>query len=185
MTTLSHHPQVDLTRAGRWLGWLGGGFLILGGLAILAPQGATLAVEGFLASMILIWGGLGLGTALAVRPMPEWGFAAAAYAVLAALGAGFLAWPGVGIEVLTLVAVAGFLVEGVVSILIGLRSSHGGRGWVWMVASGGAALAVGLLLLLGWPGTAAWLIGVLFGINFLSTGIALLAFRRVLKALAA
>ena len=97
---------------------------------------------------------------------------------LAALGVVFLALPGLGIEVLSMLVVAGFLAEGVLSIAYGLRVSDRQHGWGWMVASGAAALAVGLIVLFGWPETATWLLGLLLGINFFTTGLALLALAR-------
>lgn len=184
MATLETLPNEDAARAGRILGWLGYGFAALGILAILAPAAATVAAVVFVAALMLVWGVLGVAMSFALRPLPEWGISAVAFGLLAALGAIFIAFPRIGIETLTLFAIAGFLVEGVVSILIGLRSSRVGGGWRWMVASGVASLVLGLIVLIGWPGTATWLVGLLFGINFLTTGIALLAFRSAVKALA-
>ncbi|HKF95973.1 MAG TPA: hypothetical protein VKB96_15550, partial [Gammaproteobacteria bacterium] len=55
-----------------------------------------------------------------------------------------------------------------------------GRGW--LIASGILGLIIGVLLLLGWPSTAMWAIGILAGINFIFTGIALLALASRSKA---
>ena len=57
-----------------------------------------------------------------------------------------------------------------------------GSGWGWLVVNGLCSLAVGVIVLIGWPGTAAWSLGLLMGLNFLTTGISLLmlsgAFRK-------
>ena len=52
------------------------------------------------------------------------------------------------------------------------------RGWGWMMASAVASGLVGLLIVLGLPGTALWAIGLLVGINFLTTGIAFVGLSR-------
>ena len=45
-----------------------------------------------------------------------------------------------------------------------------------MVVSGLLALAVGVLLFVGFPSTAAWAVGLLFGINLLSSGLSMALF---------
>jgi uncharacterized membrane protein HdeD (DUF308 family) len=112
-----------------------------------------------------------------LRDLPEWKLSAAAFGVVVLLGLVFLLFPRIGIEVMTLCVVAGFLSEGVFSILFALRLSRRASRWGWMAASGAASLALGLVVLFGWPGTATWLLGLLIGVNFLITGIALLVLR--------
>jgi uncharacterized membrane protein HdeD (DUF308 family) len=153
---------------------------LLGILSILVPVAVSLAATILIAAAMAIWGALGLVLSLAMRPFPEWRVSAAAFGLLGLLGLAVLAFPGIGAEILTLFLVAAFLAEGIVSILIGLRLSSETTGWVWMMASGAASLVVGLVVLIGWPGTAMWLLGVLLGLNFLSTGLSLLALRRAI-----
>ncbi|MEC9199381.1 MAG: DUF308 domain-containing protein [Pseudomonadota bacterium] len=163
------------------LGWLAASFLLLGALSILLPAAATLAATLLVAATLLFWGGLGLWMSLSLRDLPEWKFSATAFGFVAILGLMFLIFPGVGAELMTLFVVAGFLIEGVFSILFALRLSRHAKGWIWMAASGAAALALGLVVLVGWPGTAAWLLGLLIGVNFLTTGAALLALRASMR----
>ncbi|WP_246003755.1 hypothetical protein [Histidinibacterium lentulum] len=47
-----------------------------------------------------------------------------------------------------------------------------------MAASGVASLALGLLLILGLPGMALWALGLMLGINFLTSGLMFLALSR-------
>jgi hypothetical protein len=69
-----------------------------------------------------------------------------------------------------------FLIEGAVSIMYALdhRREFSGR-WGWMLASGAVDIVLAILILAGFPGTAAWAIGLLVGINMLMGGIALVA----------
>ena len=159
------------------LGWLAVGFLLLGAVSILVPAAATLAATLLIAAALLFWGGLGFWLSMSMRDLPEWKLSAGAFALVAILGLVFLVYPGVGAEVMTLFVVAGFLIEGVFTILFALRLSHLASGWVWMAASGAASLTLGLVVLIGWPGTASWLLGLLLGVNFLTTGAALFVLR--------
>src|ERR1700731_4555758 len=45
-------------------------------------------------------------------------------------------------------------------------------GWGWLVAAGVSSIIVGVILLLGWPTTALWGVGLLLGINLIFTGAA-------------
>ena len=46
------------------------------------------------------------------------------------------------------------------------------QGWGWLMVNGIVTGTLGILLILGLPGTALWAIGLLMGLNFLMTGIA-------------
>ena len=43
-------------------------------------------------------------------------------------------------------------------------------GWKWMVFSGGIAVLAGILIFAELPSSATWAIGLLLGINLLSSG---------------
>ena len=84
---------------------------------------------------------------------------------------GWLAFfPFTGIVTLTIVLAALFLVEGVLEVIMGFRvRPH--EGWGWLVFSGLIAVAVGVLIAAELPSSAVWAIGLLAGVNLLSTGI--------------
>lgn len=63
-----------------------------------------------------------------------------------------------------------FLLEGVLSILLGLRLSGEVPSWRWMIASGACAFLLGVMILVQWPMASIWVLGLLAGMNFLSTG---------------
>jgi uncharacterized membrane protein HdeD (DUF308 family) len=78
-------------------------------------------------------------------------------------------FPLTGIITLTILLAAMFLVEGALEVVLALRvRPH--EGWGWLLLSGLVAVAVGLLIALGLPSSAAWAIGLLAGINLISTG---------------
>jgi len=76
-----------------------------------------------------------------------------------------------GVLSLTLVLIAFFVIEGVASIMFAQLSGR----WGWMLASGIIDLILATIILAGLPGTAAWAIGLLVGINMVFGGSALIA----------
>jgi uncharacterized membrane protein HdeD (DUF308 family) len=77
---------------------------------------------------------------------------------------------------LTLLLIVFFTLEGVVTIMYALehKKELSGR-WGWMLASGIIDLILAAIILAGLPGTAAWALGLLVGINMLFGGTALIA----------
>ena len=126
----------------RLVGWI---FVAMGALAILLPVAATVAAEALVAWLLVIWGVAGLWFAWEMRPAPEWRYGAATFALTLALGLVFARFPRAGIETLTIVMVLAFLMEGVVSILLGLRTSARAANWGWLVVNGLCSLAVGVI----------------------------------------
>jgi uncharacterized membrane protein HdeD (DUF308 family) len=149
--------------------------LALGFIAIVIPPLATLAVTILLGWLFLISGLVGLVTSFWMRHAPGfiWSLVSAALGVL--VGASLLAMPLSGALSLTIVLVAFFIIEGVVSIMFALdhKRELSGR-WGWMLASGVVDLVLGAMILAGLPSTAAWAIGLLVGINMIFGGSALI-----------
>jgi uncharacterized membrane protein HdeD (DUF308 family) len=149
--------------------------LALGFIAIVIPPLATLAVTILLGWLLLISGIMGLITTFWMRAAPGfwWSLISAALAVL--VGGSLLAMPASGAVSLTIVLVAFFIIEGVVSIMFALdhKREMSGR-WGWMLASGVVDLVLGAMIFAGLPSTAAWAIGLLVGINMIFGGSALI-----------
>jgi uncharacterized membrane protein HdeD (DUF308 family) len=87
-----------------------------------------------------------------------------------------LAWPLSGALSLTLILTVFLVLEGVVSILYALEHKRelSGR-WSMMLFSGVVDLFLAAIIFAGLPGTAAWAIGLLVGINLVFGGSALIA----------
>jgi hypothetical protein len=103
-----------------------------------------------------------------------WALLSGALATLAGLV--LLIQPMSGALSLTLVMIAFFIVEGVATIMYAVehRRELSGR-WEWMLVSGVIDLVLAGVILMGFPGTAAWALGLLLGINMIFGGSALLA----------
>ncbi len=88
---------------------------------------------------------------------------------------------------LTIVLTAFFIAEGVFQTTVAIASRQVLAGtWVWMLLSGLADLVLAAIIIAGWPGTAIWALGLLVGVNLLTSGwavvVAALAGRRMAEA---
>ena len=150
--------------------------VVLGLVAIVVPPIATLAVEILFGWLFLISGIVGLITTFWMRHAPGFWWALLSAALGTAAGIVLLARPLSGVLTLTLILIVFFAIEGIASIMYALEHKRelSGR-WGWMLASGVVDLIVAAIILLGLPGTAAWAVGLLVGINMLFGGAALIA----------
>ena len=86
-----------------------------------------------------------------------------------AIGVMFLVYPLEGVLTLTLLLAILFMFEGLMKITVSLQIRPTPN-WGWLLASGIAALVISGIIWAGWPGTAAWVIGLLVGINLMFGG---------------
>ena len=149
--------------------------VILGMAAIAIPQLASIAATIFLGWMFLISGAVGLYLTFSTRGMP--GFWWSLISALLAIAAGLilLVQPIAGTLTLTIVVGAYFIAEGIATIMYALehRKELSGR-WGWLLASGILDLLVAAAIVTGLPGSAAWAIGLLVGINLVFGGTSLI-----------
>ncbi|MGA2779697.1 MAG: HdeD family acid-resistance protein [Steroidobacteraceae bacterium] len=150
--------------------------LILGVAAVAVPPIATLAVELVIGWLLLMSGIVGLISTFMARGAPGfiWSLVSAAAGIAA--GVVLLWWPLNGSFSLTLVLTAFLTVEGIVSILFALdhKRELSGR-WGMMLLSGVVDIVLAGIIFTGLPGTAAWAIGLLVGINLVFGGSALIS----------
>jgi len=150
--------------------------LILGVAAIMLPLIATLAFTIIIGWIFLISGGVGLITTFWARHALGFWWSLVSALIAIAAGVVLLVWPLTGALSLTLVLIAFFVIEGVASIMYAIehRNQLSGR-WAWMLISGIIDLILAGIIFIGLPGTAAWALGLLVGINMLFGGTALIA----------
>ena len=161
-----------------WVLFLVEGFIlvILGLAAIAIPSIATLAVEILVGWLFLISGIAGWITTFGMGRVP--GFCWSLVSAILGIAAGImlLLRPLSGVLSLTLVLIVFFVIEGVASMMFALEHKRelSGR-WGWMLASGIIDLILAAIIFVGLPGTAAWAIGLVVGINMVFGGLALIA----------
>src|SRR5271156_3451510 len=150
--------------------------VLLGVLAIVIPPLATLAVTILLGWLFLISGVVGLFTTFYAKGAPGfwWSLVSAIIGIVA--GVILLGWPISGTVSLTLVLIVFFIMEGVASIMYGIehrREASSRAGWI--IASGVIDLILAAIIFSDLPGSAAWAIGLLVGINMVFGGTSLIA----------
>jgi uncharacterized membrane protein HdeD (DUF308 family) len=153
-----------------WFLTLGIIFVLAGIAAIAFPLLSTIAAKIALGWIFMVSGVVLLIHSFSTR---EWGgfLLGLLLGVLYVVAGGWLAFfPFTGIVTLTILLAALFLAEGVLEVMMGVRvRPH--EGWGWMVASGLVAIAAGVLIAMDLPSSATWAIGLLVGLNLLSSGI--------------
>ncbi|WP_254530817.1 HdeD family acid-resistance protein [Natrinema gelatinilyticum] len=173
-TSVEHSTGIDPDQD--WRIPAGGGVLlvVLGLLAILFPFVTGVSLSVLLGALLVVGGFAHVAHAFSV---PGW-TGSAVQLLLAVIyvvaGIGLLANPVLGLSTLTLLVIAYLLVAGIVEIVAGLSMPSGANG-LWMAVSGVIGILLAGLLWAGWPSTALWAIGTLFGINLLISGVALLS----------
>lgn len=174
-TYLTPEQFGDLITANRgWFIFEGIVFIVIGIAAIGYPFTASIATTIFIGALLLVGGIATVIRAFGAKGAPYRGSSIALAILTIMTGLLLLISVPAGLLTLTLILAAFFVVQGIFEIAHGVQAKgHRGRGW--LIVSGIAGLIVGVLLLLGWPSTAIWAIGALVGINFIFTGIALLA----------
>jgi uncharacterized membrane protein HdeD (DUF308 family) len=148
--------------------------VVLGLLAIARPMIATLAVEIFAGWLFLVSGIIGLIGVFTAWKAPGnlWMLIRALLAILVGV---LLLWrPLAGILTLTLLLAAFFAAQGVTQIIVSIQHrAMLPSSWVWVLLSGIVDLVLAAIIISGWPGTAAWVLGLLVGINLFMSGVAL------------
>jgi uncharacterized membrane protein HdeD (DUF308 family) len=174
--------EIGTTAAGvvlrHWTLFLAEGIVlvVLGALAIFLPLFATLTVTIILGWILVASGIMGLATTFGARQAPGFRWSLLSALIAIAVGVLLLGEPITGAVSLTLVLIIFFIVEGISSIMYALehRRELSGR-WEWMLISGIVDLALATIIYAGLPGTAAWALGLLVGINMVMGGVALVA----------
>jgi uncharacterized membrane protein HdeD (DUF308 family) len=150
--------------------------VILGVAAVMLPLIATIAVAIMIGWIFLLSGVVGLLSTFRMRSAPGfwWSLISGILGVVA--GIVLLRWPLSGAFSLTLVLTLFLVLEGIVSIMFALEHKRelSGR-WGMMLVSGVVDLILAAMIYAGLPGTAAWAIGLLVGINMVFGGAALIA----------
>lgn len=170
--TKTNGESLPLTESWRVLTIVGALISVFGLIAIFSPfvTGVTLSA---ILGVLLVAGGIGHGIhVFSARGWKGFIWQALLATTYVIGGVTLIVNPVVGILTLTLLLAVFFFVEGIIGVVMGLRLRPA-SGWGWMLASGVIGIIAGALVWTGWPITALWVVGLIFGIKLLSTGVAL------------
>lgn len=150
--------------------------LVLGAAAIAVPPMAGLAVAIVVGWLFLIGGVVGLIATFTARSAPGFGWALLSAAVALLAGIVLLANPIAGVATLTYVLIFFFIFDGIANIVMGIQHRRElSRRWEWMLVGGIIDLVLAAIIIAGLPGTIAWALGLLVGIDLLFGGATLIA----------
>jgi len=166
-------PMMALKRAiathRNWFLLFGGLMILLGLIAIAFPLITTIATKIFIGWLLLIGGIAQILHAFGTQRWSEFFLNLLIAALFIILGGWLAFFPLTAVVTLTVLIALGFIIEGALEAVMAFRMRPF-EGWLWMFFSGVVALLAGVLILAGLPGTAAWAIGLLVGLNLISTG---------------
>jgi uncharacterized membrane protein HdeD (DUF308 family) len=145
--------------------------IVLGVLAVAVPAAATIAVDVYVGWLLLISGIVGLVAMFSAKNIPAFLWSLITAALSAAAGILLISKPVAGALSLTLLLTVFFIVEGIFQIATSFVYREVMRdSWGWMLVSGFADLALAAIIILGWPTTAGLALGLLVGVNLITSG---------------
>ena len=170
----------DSAPSGNRLKFLGIASIILGVIALAAPAvaaGAVVIVVGatlLLAGVSQVFQGLkGEGWRDKIMPV-------VLGIITGIAGLGVLAHPILGLGVLSLMLAIYFFIEGIWKIIAAFRFKPN-PAWVWMLLGGILSLVLGYLIWNQWPLSGIVAVGVLVGVDLITTGLALFMLSAAVK----
>jgi len=167
------------TRLWQWCVGIGAGLAMLGMIASANLIVAAIAAT-YVAGVLMFAGGiLQLVHAFSVR---RWQRVAlwAASGLLYLLAASIVLYePLFAAGMLTLLLATALAASGVMRIVHAL--AHRPRGWGWLCASGVLSTAVGVIIAIGWPISAVWMLGLFLAVDLLFQGLMLMLVGFALK----
>ncbi len=165
-------------------GGIVGGILLalLGLLALLAPFVTGLALSVLLGGVLVVGALVHVAAAFSAGTVRGVVWQAVLGVVYGFAGISVLTNPVLGLATLTLLVITFFVAEGIVELVWAVSGGAGSR--LWLGLSGAISLALAALLWAGFPASALWAVGVLFGVDLLVTGFSMIMHGRKQRAVA-
>lgn len=161
----------DVVHRASTLSLLWGVLLIcLGVLAIGSPMLAAIAVNVFVAWLIVSAGVVHLVVAFHTREAGSVIWRLLVGLAYICFGGYLVARPALGVASLTLVLASLFLVEGILNLVLFFRVRSIMRAG-WILFDGIVTLLLGLMIYMQWPSSSAWAIGTLVGVSLIFSGV--------------
>lgn len=178
MTTYhAEHPSVA-SAPPIWLRVLLGIVLIVGGIFVLGNIATATLISTFLIGCAAVV--VGVFEIVHAFWTKGWGgflwqiLLGAFYALIGLL---IINRPIAGALALTLALSIVFIASGIARVVLGIKRRQT-MGWV-MILSGVLGVIAGLIVLTGWPVSGIWVLGLLLGVDLISSGIAWLMYASV------
>jgi uncharacterized membrane protein HdeD (DUF308 family) len=144
--------------------------ICLGVLAVGSPMVAAVAVNAFVAWLIVMAGVVHVIVAFHTREAGSVIWRLLVGLAYICFGGYLIARPAPGVASLTLVLASLFLVEGIFNIVMYFKVRSMMRA-TWILLDGIVTLLLGLMIYMQWPSSSAWAIGTLVGVSMIFSGV--------------
>jgi len=144
--------------------------IALGIAALAFPFVSTLVAALFVGWTLLLSGVVTLVSGFSIRGSGPF-FGALLLGLLSVAAGVFLIFnPLAGAVILTILLGVIFMLQGAFEFFFSFEL-HPHPGWIGMLISAGASVAMALVIAAGWPTVSSVALGIILGVNFLSSGI--------------
>lgn len=168
LQTVSIAASPDVIHHWGWLLGFGVILIVLGVLAVGRSMAATVVSMEFFGWLLLFACGVEIADAVFGGSWAYFFDHVLAAALFGIVGVFLVRRPVIGAEVLTVVMAIFFFVGGIFE-LVGAVSMMP-PGWGWHAFAGAVTCLLGVFILVGWPVTGLWVIGLYIGISLIVTG---------------
>lgn len=167
------HTQDSISRSRGWFLFGGVISLLVGIFAIAAPNLFSFVLTQLIGALCLVSGIISLFQALFGKNRQHRFFSSVSAIIRIAAGSALFFFTEAGMAALTLILAIVFVTEGIVCIVTSFQL-RANQAWVWLLLNGIVALILGGMIYARWPLDAAWIVGLLYGIQSLFSGSAML-----------
>jgi uncharacterized membrane protein HdeD (DUF308 family) len=173
----SGNDSAALQTVWRWFAGLGAALILLGICASANLFLATVATIYYVGALMLFGGILQILHAAGTRKWGIWLLGGVLYLLA---GIAMFNDPLFAAAFLTLLLAVSLGLSGVARLWFGMRIDLAGRGW--LIASGVASIAAAVLIGIGWPVNAVWILGLVLAVDLMFQGVALLGTGLAMRA---
>ncbi len=165
------HDGISHSRG--WLIFGGVLSLLVGVFAISAPGLFSFVLTQLIGALCLVSGVISLAQALFGKNRAHFFLSLLSAIIRIAAGSALFIFTDSGMAALTLILAIVFLSEGIVCIVTSFKIRTN-PAWIWLLLNGIVALILGGMIYARWPVDAAWIVGLLYGIQSIFSGSAML-----------
>jgi uncharacterized membrane protein HdeD (DUF308 family) len=156
----------------RYIHLLQAGLMIAAGaVALLAPYLAGIGLVVLLGWLLILAGAAQAISLIGTQDVPHFWMQLVSALLGIVVGLLFLVAPTEGLVSLTLLLIVFLMIDGVAKVVLAL-TIRPVPNWGWILAGGALGILLAIILWTSMPATAAWLLGLLLGINLVAQGIA-------------
>ncbi|MDI1352402.1 MAG: DUF308 domain-containing protein [bacterium] len=162
-------PTGGLKRNWGWILGLGILFLLLGFTGLGMVVGLTLVSMFFFGALLVV---AGVGHLFDVCKHRDWqGIIWHALISILYIAAGCVVFydPFLASTLITAILAAVLIIIGVTRIIMAMALKNS-KGWLWLLMAGITAIILGIMILLQWPISGLWVIGLFIAIEMIVTG---------------